>query len=165
VDTFVTLHQRHLVAVRVDPVQGHFNPTYKIEVFLEDGGQACRHEDDVTLLRKPADVGKNTPPDCVPQLVVVDTSAGVERCCRVDQEVVIYLTWGFVGGKECFDFFENGILALFSVHLTVHQMHSSSIPNASIRSIQNCDDTRALIFIIDALRFTIYWLFPESNTK
>jgi hypothetical protein len=111
VDTFVTLHQRHLVAVRVDPVQGHFNPTYKIEVFLEDGGQACRHEDDVTLLRKPADVGKNTPPDCVPQLVVVDTSAGVERCCRVDQEVVIYLTWGFVGGKECFDFFENGILA------------------------------------------------------
>ena len=69
---------------------------YKIEVLPENSGvaivvgsQARRHEDDVTLLRKPADVGEEYPPDCVPQLVVVDTSVGVERCHGVDQEVVV----------------------------------------------------------------------------
>ena len=71
-------------------------------------GRYWRYEDDV---REPADVRKEDVPECAPQIVVIVVSSRVECCCGVDEEVVVYKTYGFVGEQERFEVPKDGVLA------------------------------------------------------
>ena len=112
------LQQGLLVAKRADPVQGHVSPTHQGEVFAEEsgvsvvvGGQARCHEDDVALLREPADVREDHASDPAAEVVVVVASIGEEHLRGVDQEVVVDQPGGFVGGQERLDTFKNGVFS------------------------------------------------------